>query len=84
MTLSDIPHQARVDLEVMANKGVLHISQSSTIIGASPSLFCAISGTLAPEEVGSYPSAVVLSVYSIAPADWAENEKKKKKRNFLM
>ena len=50
-----------------SNKGVLHIPQSSSITGASPS-DCLVSY---PELslVGSYPSVEVQLVYSTAPID---------------
>ena len=53
------------------NEGVLHIPQSSSTAGTSPS-DCLVSY---PGHSfgggGSYPSAEVQSVYSTAPADWA-------------
>ena len=54
-----------------SNEGVLHISQSSSITGTSPS-DCLVSypGHLL-REVGSYLSAEEQSVYSAVPADWA-------------
>ena len=53
------------------NKEVLHIPQSSSITGTSPS-DCLVSypGHLLGKE-GSCPSAEVLLVYSTAPANWA-------------
>ena len=51
------------------NKEVLHIPQSFSISGASPSnCLVSYSGHFLGE---SYPSAGMLSVYSAAPADWA-------------
>ena len=51
------------------NKGVLHIPQSSSITGTSPSdCLVSLPGHLLG---GSYPSAEVQLVYSTAPADWA-------------
>ena len=52
------------------NKVVLHISQSSSITGSLPP-DCIVSylGHLLRE---SYPSAEMQSVYSTAPADWAQ------------
>ena len=47
-----------------SNEGLPCISQSSSINGASPSDYFV-------EE--SYSSAEIQSVYSAAPADWAEN-----------
>ena len=63
-----LPLRASVDLGAMAIKGVLHIPQSSSITGASPS-DCLVSypGYLLRE---SYPSAEMQSVYSTVPADW--------------
>ena len=49
------------------DKGVLHIPQSSSIIGASPS-DCLVS-YLGHSLGKSYPSAEMPSVYSAAPAD---------------
>ena len=51
------------------NEGVLHIPQSSSIAGTSPS-DCLVSYP-GHSLGGSYPSAEVQSVYSTAPADWA-------------
>ena len=51
------------------NKGVLHIPQSSSITGTSPSN-CLVSYP-GHSMVGSYPSAEKQLVYSTAPADWA-------------
>ena len=54
-------------------EGVLHIPQSSSITGASPS-DCLVSciGHWSGEEY--YLSAGVQSLYSTAPADWASLE----------
>ena len=52
------------------NKGVLRIPQSSSITGTSPS-DCLVSYLGYSLGEGSYPSAGVQSVYSTAPADWA-------------
>ena len=52
------------------NEEVLCIPQSSSITVASPS-YCLVS--YPGHSLGeSYSSAVTQSVYSIAPADWAE------------
>ena len=52
-----------------SNKEVLHIPQSSSIIGASRSnLLVSYPGHLLGE---SYPSAEIQSVYPTAPTDWA-------------
>ncbi len=53
------------------NEGGLHISQSFSITGISPS-DCLVSyaGHLLRE---SYPSAKMQSVYFKAPADWADD-----------
>ena len=49
------------------NKGVIRIPQSSSITGTSPlGFYCRNQDT---HGGGSYPSAEVQSVYSIAPAD---------------
>ena len=51
------------------NGGVLHIPQSSSINGASPSDYLvSYTGHLLEE---SYPSVEMKSMYSTAPADWA-------------
>ena len=55
------------------NKGVLHIPQSSSIAGTSPS-DCLVSYP-GHSLGGSYPSAEKQSVYSTAPADWARRDK---------
>ena len=52
-----------------SNKGMLHIPQSPSIAGTSPS-DCLVS--YPGHSLGeSYPSAEVQLVYSTAPADWA-------------
>ena len=66
-----LPLWARVDLGVMAIKGVLCISQRFSVTGASPS-DCLVS--YPKHSLGeSYPSAEIQSVYSAAPANWAKN-----------
>ena len=61
------PGQSRTDSN--GNQGLLHIPQSSSIIGTSPS-DCLVS--YPRHSLGeSYPSAEKQSVYSTAPADWA-------------
>ena len=63
--------RARVDLGGDGNEGVLHISQSSSIIGTSPS-GCLVS--YAWHSLGEfYPSAEKQPAYSTASADWATN-----------
>ena len=57
-TYQVLPHQARIDLGVMAIKGVLHIPQSSNITATSSS-----------NSLVSYPEKQL--VYSIVPADLA-------------
>ena len=55
------------------NEEVLHISQSSSITGTSPSDCLG----LYPENRfggGSYPSEEMQLVYSRAPADWARKQ----------
>ena len=52
------------------NEGVLCIPQSSSTAGTSPS-DCLVSYPGHSSGGGSYPSAEVQSVYSTAPADWA-------------
>ena len=51
------------------NEGVLHIPQSSSITGNSPS-DCLVSYAGHLLEERSYPTAAVQSVYFTAPADW--------------
>ena len=51
------------------NEGVLHIPQSSSTAGTSPS-DCLVSYP-GHSLGGSYPSAEVKSVHSTAPANWA-------------
>ena len=60
--------------ESNGNEGALIISQSSSITGASPSN-CLVSY---PRHSlgGSYASAEIQSVYSTAPADWANHSSK--------
>ena len=58
------------------NEEVLRIPQISSIAGTSPS-DCLVSYRGHSLWGGSYPSAKVQSVYSIAPADWAMKERKK-------
>ena len=52
------------------NEEVLPISQSSSIIGTSPS-DCLVSYAEHSLGGGGFPSAEKPSVYSTAPADWA-------------
>ena len=52
------------------SEGVLNILQSSSITGASVS-DCLVSYPGHSLVEGSYPSAEIQSVYSVAPADWA-------------
>ena len=51
------------------NEGVLHISQSSSITGTSPSDF--LMSYPGQSLGGGYPSVEMQSVYSTAPANWA-------------
>ena len=67
-----LPFWARVDLEAMAMKGVLHIPPSSSIIGTPPSDWL-VSYPGHSWGWGSYPSAEVQSVYSTAPANWTKD-----------
>ena len=55
------------------NEGVLRIPQSSSIAGTSPS-DCLVSYPGHSLGGGSYPSAEKQSVYSTAPADWANGQ----------
>ena len=55
------------------NEGVLRIPQSCSIAGTSPS-DCLVSYQDTRCGGGSYPSAEKQSVYSTAPADWANNK----------
>ena len=63
-----IPGQSEPGSSVI--EGVLHISQSPSITGTSPS-DCLVSYLGHSLRRGSYPSAEVHSVYSAAPANWA-------------
>ena len=63
-----LPLQARVDLGAMAIKGY---RQSPSITGASPSDCLVSYPGHSLVGWGSFPSAEMKSVYSIAPADWA-------------
>ena len=57
------------------NEGVLHIPQSSSIAGTSPSDCLVSYPGHSLGGVGSYPSAEKQSVYSTAfPADWANKQ----------
>ena len=56
------------------NERVLHIPQTSSIIGTSPSDY--LVSYLGHSLWRSYPSAEVQSVYSTAPDNWAINEMK--------
>ena len=76
--------------ESSGNKGMLHIPQSSSITGTSPS-DCLVS-YLIGEERGLTPSTEVQSRYSTAPADWAmlffnnkneDNSPKNNKQNIV-
>ena len=54
------------------NEGVLHISQSSSIIGDLPDCLVPYLGhSFAVGWEGSYPTAEMQSVYFAGPADWA-------------
>ena len=68
-TLSGATNMGQSGAGSDSNEKVLHISQSSSITGASPS-DCLMSypGHLLNK---SYPSAEMQSVYSAAPAEWA-------------
>ena len=70
-TLSDATTPGQCRPGNIGNEGVLHIPQSSSITGTSPSdcLVSYIQDTHC--GCGSYPSAEKQSVYSTAPADWA-------------
>ena len=67
--------------ESNGNEGVLRIPQSSSKTGTSPS-DCLVSYP-GHSWGGSYPSAEKQSMYSTAPADWAQRKKVDyKKRNI--
>ena len=68
-TLSGATTPGHNGSESNGNKGVLHISQSSSITEASPS-DCLVSYP-AHSLRGSYPIVEIQSVYSTAPVDWA-------------
>ena len=67
-TLSGATTPGQSGLGRDGNEDVLHIPQSSSIIGTSPS-GCLVSYP-GHSLRGSYSSAEKQSVYSIAPADW--------------
>ena len=54
-----------------SNEGVLRISQSFSITGASASACLVFYSVNSLGGCGSYPSAEMLSVYSTSPAHWA-------------
>ena len=68
-TLSDATTLGQSELGSDSNEEVLHITQSSSITGTSPS-DCLLSYQDTQWE-GAYPSADVQSMYSTVPADWA-------------
>ena len=68
------PLWATVNLGAIVMKGVLHIPQSSSITGTSPS--DCLESYLGYSLVGeSYPFAEIQSIYSTATADWANQDK---------
>ena len=69
MALSGATTPGQSGPESDGNEGVLHIPQSSSTAGTSPS-DCLVSYP-GHSLGGSYPSAEKQSVYSTAPADWA-------------
>ena len=64
-----LPLRARVDLGAMAMKGYSTFPKAPTLLEPHHQIFNVISRTLVGG--GSYPSAEKQSVYSTAPADWA-------------
>ena len=54
------------------NEGVLHLPQSSSITGASPSDCLALYPEHSLRRGSSYSSSEMHSVYSTAPANWAK------------
>ena len=69
MTLSVAITLSQSGPGINGNKGVLHIPQSSSITGTSPSDY--LVSYLRHSLGKSYPSAEVQLVYSTAQADWA-------------
>ena len=74
MTLSSATTSGQSGPVSDGNEGVLHIPHSSSITGTSP-LDCLVSYPVHSLRPGSYPSAEMQLVYSIAPADWAKKVK---------
>ena len=70
MTLSGATTPGQSGARSYGNVGVLSIPQSSSITGTSSSDYLVLYPGLLYGG-GSYPSAEKLSVYSTAPADWA-------------
>ena len=81
-TLSGAPTPSQSGPESDGNEGVLHIPQSSSITGTSPS-DCLVSY---PEHSwwGYYPSAEMQSVYSTTPANWTPNRQKDRQAHLHM
>ena len=69
-TLSDATTLGQSGPKSNCNEGILHISQSSCITGASPS-DCLESYAGHSLGVRFYFSAEIQSVYSTAPSEWA-------------
>ena len=78
-TLSGATTPVQSGLGNDGNEGVLHIPQSSSITGASPS-DCLVS--FARHSLGgeSYLTAEIQLLYYEAPADWVSQWGKKKKK----
>ena len=70
MPYQELPHYARVGQEAMAMKGYSAFPKAPALLEPSD---CLVSypGQSLWGGGGAHPSAVVQSVYSTAPADWA-------------
>ena len=78
MTLSGATTHSQSGPGSDGNEGVLHIPQSSSITGASTSdCLGSIQDTHGGGE-GLPPFTEIQSVYSTAPADWAETTRESK------
>ena len=67
-----LPHQARVDLGVKGNEGVLCIPQNSRIAGTSPS-----------DCLVSYSGHLLEGVHLVYSTDWAKMKNSEKINEYL-
>ena len=74
-TLSGVTTSGQSGTGSDGNEGVLHIPQSSSITEVSP-LVCLVSylGYSFGSGGGSYPSTEMHSMFSTAPAEWAQKD----------